>query len=133
MRSPTPSMPCAGCSRLAAEARVSSDLTAWLATRQPPPPAGLARALEQAVQGSGPIAGGGAVEPAAGLATAAVAALRRALALGEARPAAYQLLAADALLTYAIERAAEAGVREVEALLDRLTPAAFGAAAGEGS
>ena len=113
-------------------------LAAWVAARQPAPPAGLARALEGAI-GAAPDAGAPAAAPrdaasrdaAPGqLADAGLAALRRGLALGDARPAAYELLAADALLTYAIERAAVEGVESLSALLDELAPAAFAPLAG---
>lgn len=95
------------------------DLTAWLAMRAPRPPEALARALAQAVAEppAEPVA-----EPPADLTLAAGAALRRALALGDARPAAWELLTADALLTYAIEQAAEAGAEPLARLLGELTP-----------
>jgi hypothetical protein len=110
------------------EALVSDELSAWLAERRPPPPPALARALERAVAVP---PGEAAITAEAQLAAAAGAALRLTLALGAARPAAYQLLAADALLTYAIELAAEQGVDALMALLDELTPAALAELAGE--
>jgi len=107
---------------------VSDELSAWLAERRPPPPPALARALERAVASP---TGTAAVTAEAQLAAAAGTALRQALALGDTRPAAYQLLAADALLTCAIEHAAGQGVDSLVALLDELTPAALAELAGE--
>ena len=90
-----------------------------LADRQPPPPAPLGDALARALAGPAPA-------PAAPeLAALAAAALRRALVLGDARAAAYELLVADALLTYAIECAAESGLGALQALLDAWGPGAI--------
>jgi hypothetical protein len=110
---------------------MSDTAASWLAQRRPPPPPPLARALSAAVTP-------GQVPPAEAedsvavqLAGAGLRALQRAVALGDTRPAAFELLTADALLTYAIERAAEEGMDELVALLAALTPAVIhGAAAG---
>jgi len=45
--------------------------------------------------------------------------------LGDARAAAYELLVADALLTYAIECAAESGLGALQALLEAWGPGAI--------
>jgi hypothetical protein len=100
---------------------VSAATAAWLAAREPVPPAALAAALERAVE---PFAG---VAPlAAALAEAGVRALREAIALGDDRAAAYALLTADALFTYAVEAAAEQGMESVSAVLETWGPASLG-------
>jgi hypothetical protein len=72
-----------------------SDLQAWLAGRTPRPPDALALSVPD---------GPGSV--AEQLTDAGVAALERALGEVGERRGAFELLAADALLTYACERAA---------------------------
>ena len=74
-----------------------SDLEGWLAGRTPAPPDALPLTL--------PASSGDAETR---LTEAAVAALGRALAGAGERRGAYDLLAADALLTYACEHAASA-------------------------
>jgi hypothetical protein len=112
---------------------VGDDLSTWLAQRQPPPPEPIAGALAHALAVSEPAPGAASASAAFRLAAAGTLALRRAVALGDARPAAFELLTADALLTYAIERAAEEGMAELDALLASLTPAALYAAVPGGS
>lgn len=76
-----------------------SDVTTWLASRRPPPPAELAEALR--LEGSG-----GPLDVAltrAGLARLEEARVRP----GRVRESAFRLLEADALLTYACEAALE--------------------------
>jgi hypothetical protein len=89
--------------------------TSWLGTRAPAPPPPLVAALGDLPDQPAPRA----------LAAAGLARLRAALALGDVRPAAYQLLAADALLTYAVERAVELGDAELQSLLAELGPDVF--------
>ena len=86
-------------------------MRAWLATRTPPPPDALPLALPD---GDG--------EVGACLGEAAAAALGRALAGEGERAGAYDLLAADGLITYACEHAASTPDPEVELLrvLDRI-------------
>jgi hypothetical protein len=82
-----------------------SDVRAWLAGRSPRPPDALALSVPQ---------GPGSV--AERLTDAGVAALERALAEAGERRGAFELLAADALLTYACERAASSADPEAELL-----------------
>ena len=88
-----------------------SDMRAWLAGRSPRPPDALSLSV---ADGPGDLAGL--------LTDTGVAALERALAEAGERRGAFELLAADALLTYACERAAEAPDPEAELLriLERL-------------
>jgi hypothetical protein len=67
-----------------------------------------------------------AVPAPAELAAAATGKLHSARAMGDERGAAYELLAADALLTAALERAAELGMAELELLLTAWEPAGVG-------
>lgn len=97
---------------------MSDAARAWLAGRMPAPPAPLRERLEDALARADDAAGVPAV-----LAEAALARLHDALALGDDRAAAFELLAADALLTYAFEAAAELGVDTVEALAEAYGPA----------
>lgn len=86
---------------------------AWLERREPRAPeplfARMAEALSRCAETDIPAA----------LASAAFACLRRAVERGRDRAAALDLLAADALLTYACEAAAEAGP-DVGTVLDRI-------------
>jgi len=82
-----------------------SELRAWLAGRTPAPPDAFRLPLAEA-EG----------DPRERLTDAAVAALDRALAGTGERGGAYDLLAADALLTYACEHAASALDPEAELL-----------------
>lgn len=84
-----------------------SDALAWLAARAPAPPAPLGSWLADRA---------GDVEPTpAGLAEAGRRALSRALARpGRDRASAFELLGADALLTYACEAALDARDPEAE-------------------
>jgi hypothetical protein len=77
----------------------------WLAAREPhaPPP------LRDRMDSSLAAFDGDTSSMPHILAEAGLACLKEALQLGPARPAAFPLLAADALLTHACEAAAEAG------------------------
>jgi hypothetical protein len=78
-----------------------TDLARWLDERRPPAPASLRRAMLDALDRGDP----GSGPRAERLATAAMAALARVTALPSTRDRAIELLAADALLTYACEAA----------------------------
>lgn len=82
-----------------------SDLPGWLAGRTPRPPDALPLPI--------PASAG---DPGELLTSAAAAALDRALAGQGERGGAYDLLAADGLLTYACEHAAAAADPEAELL-----------------
>lgn len=76
---------------------------AWLNGRRPPPPEDLSARVRAEVVGVG-----GAADAGIGLTTAGRSALERALSQpGRVRAAAFDLLAADALVTYACEAALE--------------------------
>ena len=90
----------------------------WLESREAAPPALHERMIHWA-------AAADAEEAQLGLGQAALAALQRALELGPARAAALELLAADALVTYACEAAAGIGSAALEEILDAVGPAAF--------
>lgn len=92
-----------------------SSLSDWLDRRRPRPPAELERALRGGGDGSED-AGSGVLET---LARRARVRLERALVRpGRVRESAFELLAADALVTYACEAAAESP--DAEAALVRL-------------
>lgn len=93
-------------------------LRAWLEPRLGTAPQELAAAIRSCVDRSG--APPDASVPDA-LAAAAVTALDRVMAGPQSREAALRLLAADAVLTYAFEAAAELGM-DLGALADRLGP-----------
>jgi hypothetical protein len=95
---------------------VSAPAVTWLAGRAPAPPSGLQAHLDRA------LASGEDTNVAAALAEAARAQLGAALALGDARAAAFELLVADALLTYVFEAAAEIGVDTVAAAAEAFGP-----------
>jgi hypothetical protein len=105
-----------------------SSVVAWLAGRSPPPPATLRERMDRSIRA---VAGDDAdASPAAYptiLADAGIACLRAALELGDGREAALDLLAADALLTYAYEAAAGIGDEAVARLNEDLSPARFAA------
>lgn len=88
---------------------------AWLAERSPGMPVELMQAVVEALADGG-VAEAEGSRIADRLAAAGLAALARSIR-GTERSTATDLLAADALLTYACEAAAEAGPAE----LDRLT------------
>lgn len=90
----------------------------WLRARTPAPPEPLLTRMGSALRETGP----GLPLPAA-LAAAALPRLQAAIALGDARAAAYDLLAADALLSYAFEAAAELGLESVSAVAETYGPA----------
>jgi len=80
---------------------------AWLDARDPVPPAALQRRMSEQVAGAAPEA-----EPAAACLAAAEEALARLVRDGDdSRAAALDLLAIDALVTYAFEAAATAPSR----------------------
>jgi len=93
--------------------------TAWLAQRRSAPPASLAEAVARYA------AGREAGDVPEQLAAAAMDALETALERPEDRAGAWDLLAADALLTYAFEAAAEEGAAAVERLAAALGPDRF--------
>jgi hypothetical protein len=122
----------------------STDLVRWLDDRRPAPPPSLRRALESTLARWASEADVAVAEPARGappgpadagvaerLADAGLAALGRIAAEPSTRGGALDLLAADALLTYACEAAAEAEASgeagAVERLTDRLAPGRFDA------
>jgi len=110
----------------------TEEFAAWLAARRPAAPDQLRRTLDRALEGapdSAPWPSGASPE-ARQLTLAAVGALQRTLALGGDRAAAWELLGADALLTYAIERVAEEGAEALADLVGALTPAALAEAVG---
>ncbi|HUF14133.1 MAG TPA: hypothetical protein VMN78_13620 [Longimicrobiales bacterium] len=90
----------------------------WLESRDAAPPALRERMMHWA-------AASDAEEAPLALGQAALAALQRALELGPARAAALELLAADALVTYACEAAAGVGSEALEQVLDAVGPVAF--------
>lgn len=99
----TPGMDAAeSCPPEAADAS-GSDAGAWLRERLEEVPPELARAVRGLLDASGRL-----TPP--GLASAAIAAFDRLADRGADRGAALELLAADALLTYAFEAAAEPGL-----------------------
>jgi hypothetical protein len=93
----------------------------WLARRQPPPPFDLERRLMRAVERTQ----SSATSVADVLADAALESLTSAARAGADRTAANDLLTADALLTYAVEAAAEKGGDRLDALLARLNLSRF--------
>lgn len=104
------------------------ELSRWLDARRPAPPPSLRAAIQRAIRRSDPGAGPLHMRLAAtGLET-----LRRVAALPSTREHAEELLAADALITYACEAAVEAdgvdgadGGDALEALTAALGPARF--------
>lgn len=103
-----------------------TDLDRWLDGRRPAAPAELRRAIDECVDQSD---GFGSIHDR--LATAGVRALERAVNSVGDRSSASLLLAADALLTYACEAAAEAGPAELDRLLGTLDLARFSELVGE--
>lgn len=99
---------------------MSDAVQAWLALRRPPPPPSLAVSMGRFVRGVDIDEAGGVPEH---LAAAGLAALAAALERPEERAGALDLLAADALLTYTFEAAAEDGPAAVDRLARRLAPA----------
>jgi hypothetical protein len=80
----------------------------WLEHRSPPAPDGLRKRMVRELGGAGGREAVGVEGPATALGAAAMAALTRAMSVGGAdRDVAMDLLAADGLLTYACEAAAE--------------------------
>jgi len=120
-----------------------ADPAAWLESRDPAAPPELLAKLQEAVAALRADAGdslSGAHSHGMGqgtdealpalvttLAEAALDRFRAALALGDDRSAAFELLAADALLTYAFEAAAEVGPDAVSACARVYGPARLAA------
>lgn len=98
-----------------------TDLARWLDERTPAMPPELRRAVDIALD-QAPAAVDGPVEDR--LAAAGLAALSR-VAGASQRSTATELLAADTLLTYACEAAAEAGPEAMDRLTARLDYARF--------
>lgn len=101
-----------------------TDLSGWLDTRRPPPPASLRRAVDAAMAqwlaepaGRADAGAGALVDRLAG---AGLAALRRIAAAPSTRSRAIELLAADALITYACEAAVEAEAQGEAGAVERL-------------
>ncbi|HUG42149.1 MAG TPA: hypothetical protein VMM12_16895 [Longimicrobiales bacterium] len=101
----------------------------WLDARRPAAPAPLRAVLERALEGAP--AADAAVEER--LADAALATLRQLARHPGGRESAPALLAADALLTYACEAAAERGPAALEALTSGLSPERFDSLLEEGA
>lgn len=99
-----------------------TDVARWLDERRPAMPHELRRAVEAALERTA-AARYGSVEDR--LADAALSALSRVAGAVPERSTATELLAADALLTYACEAAAEAGPDALERLTARLDYARF--------
>lgn len=100
-------------------------VTEWLDRRRPAPPEALRRRIDDAVGSAAEPAGDTRAVPghAAVLAAAALDRLDRVIEAPSGRAAALDLLAADALLTYACEAAAEAGPASLDALIGVIGPA----------
>jgi hypothetical protein len=100
---------------------VSRRARVWLVERAGPVPPSLQAAMERAADAArGDRVGADSLPEI--LADATMRALRDAVRLGADREGALPLLAADALVTFACEAAAEAGV-DTEAVLDRVCAA----------
>jgi hypothetical protein len=99
------------------------DLVDWLDQRQPPSPASLRETILEAVRLEDPGTGSGAAR----LATVALESLASLIHEPPTRAQAIRLLAADALLTYACEAAAEEGGDAVARLARDFDPARFDA------
>lgn len=97
---------------------MSNAARTWLEERRPAQPSSLAAALDRFTAEAG-VAGGGVADR---LADAGLLALRAALERPDDRAGAFDLLAADALITYAFEAAAEEGTDAVNRLAGRLGP-----------
>jgi hypothetical protein len=92
---------------------------AWLDTRESPPPPELRAHIARALEGVRAETVPGA------LAEAALACLRATLAAPQARETAPDLLTADALLTYALEAAAELGASTLREIVELYGPGAL--------
>lgn len=118
-----------------------SDLVRWLDARRPPAPPSLRAAMLEAVaaldadpaEADRPASPESGARPVSGrLATAGLRALERVATLPSTRANALDILAADALLTYACEAALEEegdadGIDPVDRVLASLDLAAFAA------
>lgn len=104
----------------------AAEAIAWLERREAPPPPALQERMREAIRTVEARSEGGPGE-AAGieetLARSAFHCLGASLAEDRGRAGALDLLAADALLTYAFEAAAERGPEAVSALAERRGPA----------
>jgi hypothetical protein len=103
-----------------------TDALRWLSGREPPPSAILRERIEEAVRLALATAAADTPLPKL-LATAGLERLRLSLSHAEERDAAFDLLAADALLTYACEAAAELGDDALARLQEDLSPDRFAA------
>jgi hypothetical protein len=97
-----------------------SDALAWLRARAPTPPAHLADRMAAALRQVATVD-----DVPRALGDAAFVCLEASLALGPGRAAALDLLAADALLTYAWEAAAESGAEGLERFAADCPPERF--------
>lgn len=102
-----------------------NDVSDWLDRRRPGMPRELRRAVDAALGGVG--SDGAHDDVAVLLAEAALAALARVARAAPERGTAAELLAADALLTYACEAAAELGPESLDRLTAGLDHARFAA------
>lgn len=93
-----------------------ADVTAWFDRQTVDAPAELLAVMRRALASLDARAAG---KPHDFLFDAAIVCTRDALALGDDRAAATPLLAADALLTWACELAADGGGAALDSLLDR--------------
>lgn len=94
-----------------------TEVARWLDGRRPAMPPELRRVVDTALDAAAPDAGTSVPDQ---LADAALATLARVLAAAPDRATADELLAADALLTYACEAAAEVGPVPLDRLTARL-------------
>jgi hypothetical protein len=96
-----------------------TDPIGWIDGRRPAPPPSLRREIETAMAQDDP----GAGPLAERLAAVGMAALGRVASRPQGREEALRLLAADALITYACEAAAEAEADGDAGAIDRITAA----------
>ncbi len=95
----------------------SPELVAWLDAREPQPPATLRERMLTALSDSARDSVAVSAIPTS-LAEAAIGALSIAIEKCDERASALDLLAADALLTYAMEAAAEQGGEALDAIAE---------------
>ena len=93
-----------------------AEVMAWLDAREPQPPPELRAHIDRALERQVSVEGGAGDPVVTMLAEAALDALGIAVERCDDRAAAHDLLAADALLTYAMEAAASIGSDAVEAV-----------------
>lgn len=109
-----------------------TDAVRWLDDRGPTVPAALRERMRDAVAALPVERASGDAIPRA-LAEAGIACLRAVLRARQGRAVALDLLAADALLTYACEAAAERGPAALDTLVDAHGPTTFAALLAAGS